>query len=178
MSQNKTAQGRWHPRLRHRKSKGEWAEIAFMSRAIGLGFTVCRPFGENHRFDFLVFAAGGKVSRVQVKSSWTKRQNVYQFKTSGSGRPYRRGEVDFIVVLVVPEEVWYIVPIREVLGRDAAAVFPHVRKSRGRLEKYRQAWYLLRTPEPVIKLPQTDATGPDLLPFPALLDFCNLTSSI
>ncbi len=165
MQRNERAQARWRPRLRHRKSKGEWAEIEFMSRAIGLGLTVCRPFGENHRFDFLVFAGSGKVSRVQVKSSWTKRQNVYQFKTSGSGRPYRRGEVDFIVVLVVPEEAWYVIPAEVVRGRDCATVSPHIRNTRARLEKYREAWKLLKEEKRVERFDE-----PDLLPLAALLD--------
>lgn len=101
---------------------------------------------------------------MQVKSSWTKRQNVYQFKTSGSGRPYRRGEVDFIVVLVVPEEAWYVIPAEVVRGRDCATVSPHIRGSRARLEKYREAWQLLRAGV---------AAGPDLMPRAALLD-CDL----
>ncbi len=163
MKNQERAQARWRPRLRHRKSKGEWAEIEFMSRAMGMGFTVCRPFGENHRFDFLVIA-GKKVSRVQVKSSWTKRQNVYQFKTSGSGRPYRPGEVDFIVVLVVPEEAWYVIPAEVVRGRDCATVSPHIRNSRARLERYREAWQWLVTGA---------VEGSDLMPRAALLE-CGL----
>ncbi len=162
MKNKEGERARWYPCLRHRKSKGEWAEIEFMSRATGMGFTVCNPFGENHRFDFLVYAGTGKVSRVQVKSSWTKRQNVYQFKTSGSGRPYREGEVDFIVVLVVPEAAWYVIPAEAVRGRDCATVSPHIRKRRGRLEKYRDAWELMESPEL--------ADGPELMERAALLD--------
>jgi hypothetical protein len=173
MSQNKTGKARWRPRLRHRKSKGEWAEIAFMSRAIGLGFTVCKPYGENHPFDFIAFTPASDPVRVQVKSSWSRKYRSYKFKASASGRPYRRREVDFIAVLVVPEDVWYIIPRRELGRRSVATLSPHVPHSRARLEPYRDAWHLLRNAESRTK----GAPGPDLLPLPALLDFCDLHSS-
>jgi PD-(D/E)XK endonuclease len=56
-------------RLHHRKLKGEWAEMVFLARATALGFTVCKPYGDYHPFDFLVRASGNTCS-VQVKSGW------------------------------------------------------------------------------------------------------------
>lgn len=114
-----------------------------MAKAIALGFTVSRPYGDNQPFDFLVFAPGSKVSRIQVKSSWTKTANVYRFKATGfRGRRYHRGEVDFLVVLVVPEDAWYVIPRREA-RYETQYVAPHNPKSRARWEKYRDAWHLL-----------------------------------
>ncbi len=128
----------------HRKTKGEWAELTFTAKALSLGFTVCRPYGENHRFDFVVIAPGGRITRVQVKSSWVKTEGMYRFKTSGARRHrYRRGEVDFIVAYIVPEDAWYIIPRRE-LRHDVGYVMPHLPHSRARWEKYRDAWPLLR----------------------------------
>ncbi len=114
----------------------------FLAKAMGLGFTVCRPFGENHRFDFLVLGPRRRGWRVQVKSSWVKSNGVYRFRTSGAGRRrYRRWEVDFIVAYVVPEDAWYVIPRRIVRG-DVGYVIPQAR--RGRWERYREAWGLLR----------------------------------
>jgi PD-(D/E)XK endonuclease len=137
----------FRPKLRNRKSKGEWAEVVFVAKAMALGFTVCKPYGENHRYDFLVHSPQGQVNRVQVKSSWIRKQERgYRFHTGTGQRTYRLGEVDFIVAYVVPEDVWYIVPMREVKNRYASALFPHVVGSRSKFEKYREAWRLLQRP--------------------------------
>ena len=145
MKKRKRAPARVCPRLRHRKTKGEWAELVFMAKAMSLGFTVCRPYGDNHRFDFLVFAPGSRVSRVQVKSSWGKTDNMYRFKASGSRRHrYRKGEGDFIVVYVVPEDAWYVIPRRKASRYDVGYVMPHIRNSHAQWEKYRDAWDLMR----------------------------------
>ncbi|HEV8524855.1 MAG TPA: group I intron-associated PD-(D/E)XK endonuclease [Terriglobales bacterium] len=147
MSSKTTRQPQFRPKLRNRKSKGEWAEIVFVAKAMALGLTVCKPYGENHRFDFLVHAPRNQVARVQVKSSWTcNTKNGYQFKTSGCGRRYRAGEVDFIVAYVVPEDAWYVIPVREVRKRYQGTVFPHITGSRSKFEKFREAWHLLQRP--------------------------------
>ena len=133
------------PPLCHRKSKGEYAEAAFVAKAIGLGFTVCRPFGDNHRFDFLVFAPGCRILRVQVKSCWTRVKNSYFLNTQGTfHRRYTRRDCDFIVGYVVPQDAWYVIPIAAIRSR-MAVLFPHIPHSRGRLERYHNAWTLLRT---------------------------------
>ena len=140
--------------LRHRKTKGEYAESAFMTRAIGLGFTVCRPFGDNHRFDFLVFAPGNRIARVQVKSCWTRVNNAYYLNAQGAyHRRYTRRDCDFIAGYVVPQDAWYVIPIAAIRSR-MAVVFPHIPHSRGRLEKYRDSWHLLRTRTKCRQLPQ------------------------
>lgn len=163
MKKNTSAPPRWLPRLRHRKSKGEWAEIAFMSRTIGLGFTVCRPYGDNHPFDFLVVTPAGHALRLQVKSSWTMLKRAYFLNTHDSRRRcYRKADIDFLIGYVVPEDAWYIIPIRAV-AKTMIGLFPHVLRSRGRFERYREAWHLLCCAPPT-----TD--GLDLLPVPALLD--------
>ncbi|HVP43288.1 MAG TPA: group I intron-associated PD-(D/E)XK endonuclease [Terriglobales bacterium] len=141
----KRQQPRSCPRLRHPKLKGEWAEIAFMSKAMSLGFTVCRPYGDSHIFDFLVFTADCKVSRVQVKSCWTKSKGYYPLNThSAYRRRYRPRDIDFVVGYVVPHDAWYVIPVRKITG-TMSALFPHKPLSRGRYERYRDAWHLLRS---------------------------------
>ncbi|HVP44338.1 MAG TPA: group I intron-associated PD-(D/E)XK endonuclease [Terriglobales bacterium] len=141
MKKIERARPRWCPRLRHRRDKGDWAELVFVVKAIGLGFTVCRPYGDNHRFDFLVFAPGGPIHRVQVKSSWGKTANMYRFKANASGRHrYRKDEVDFVVVYVAPEEAWYVIPRGKLARYDVGYVMPHIPGSRAQWENYREAW--------------------------------------
>ena len=114
-----------------------------MAKASGLGFTICRPYGVRF-FDFVVCPRKGPISRVQVKSAWSIQKRMYRFKACGGGRRrYRRGEVDFIVAYVVPEDVWYVIPL-SAIRLEMGYVAPHVPGSRARFEKFREAWGLLR----------------------------------
>ena len=147
------------PAIRHTKTKGEYAEASFLARAIALGFSVSKPFGDNHRFDYLVSASGrSPIYRIQVKSCWTRTRNAYYLNTQGTyHRRYDARDVDFIVGYVVLEEAWYVIPIRQIRSR-MAVVFPHIPHSRGRLERFRERWDLLRPsprchPEPSRRTP-------------------------
>jgi len=143
MKKIKRAQPRVCPRLRHRKTKGDWAELAFMSKAVALGFTVCRPYGDNHLFDFLVFAPLNRISRVQVKSCWSFN-HAYQLNSHRAHyRRYRAADLDFIIGYVVPYDAWYVIPLDRVI-KPMIALFPHVPRSRGKYERFREAWHLLR----------------------------------
>ena len=127
--------------------KGDWAEMMFMARATSLGLIVSRPYGATV-FDFVVCPRKGPLSRVQVKSVWSMRDRMYRVRTCGShGRRYQRGEVDFIVAYVVPEEAWYVIPLAEISYR-MAYLSPHIPGSRSRWEKFREAWGRLRGEEP------------------------------
>ena len=172
MKKNERAQARSRPPLRAPKRKGEWAEVMFIAKAMELGLTVCRPYGDSDPFDFLVSVGGPGAVRIQVKSAWSRRSRSYKFGAGRCSRPYRKNEVDFVVVFVVPEDVWYVIPRQELGNRSVATISPHVAHSRARLEKYREAWRLLRLVEH-----KENESGPDLLPLPALLDLCDLRPS-
>jgi hypothetical protein len=71
--------------VRTKKDKGYLAEMAFVTKAMSLGFNVCKPMGETPGFDFIVEGAipqrpcpersrgvesSRAVYKVQVKSGW------------------------------------------------------------------------------------------------------------
>jgi len=93
------------------KERGEWAELCFMARAAGLGMGVSKPLGDSRRYDVLV-EAGGRIARVQVKSTlYRRRRNEYSLNVMGPGRKsYKEGTVDFFAVYLIPEDEWYIIP--------------------------------------------------------------------
>jgi hypothetical protein len=128
------------------KLKGEWAELQFMSRALSLGFKVGRVYGDSSRYDFLL-DAGGRLSRVQVKSVWRRQGGVYRISAQRGAPlgkvPYQSTDVDFVIGYVVPEDAWYVVPARALSRRRSFWVSPHRSHGRGRFEKYRDAWHLL-----------------------------------
>ena len=127
-----------------RKRRGEAAEAAFLARATHLGFTVLIPWGDSNRYDSVVELNHGLL-RVQVKSATLYAETRYRVKTTGaSGKVYTSKEIDFFVAYVVPENLWYIIPIQAVGSRKAIRFYPTTRRqSRALYEKYREAWCLL-----------------------------------
>ena len=130
-----------------RKRRGEASEAAFLARATHLGFTVCIPWGDSERYDSVVDLGQGLL-RVQVKSATRYAETRYRVRTTGaSGTIYNAGEIDFLVAYIVPDDIWYIIPVAAIGHRKGIRFYPHSRrKSRAMFEKYRQAWCLLACP--------------------------------
>ncbi len=124
-----------------RKRLGEAAEAAFLARATSLGFSVCIPWGDSNRYDSVVELNHGLL-RVQVKSATMYSENRYRVKTTGaSGKVYTSKEIDFFVGYVVPENIWYIIPIQAIGQRKGIRFYPTTRRqSRAMFEKYRETW--------------------------------------
>src|SRR5580693_895132 len=85
--------------------------------ALAGGFMVAPPYGTMHPFDFVV-QGGQNLWRVQVKASIHLRKGLYAvniYRSQGRRlRPYTASEVDFVAVYIVPDDAWFIVPVREV----------------------------------------------------------------
>jgi len=126
---------------RTRKSHGEASEAAFLARACALGFSVATPWGDSNRYDLLIDAGHG-FWRVQVKSSQCYAEGRYRVKNGGSQDiPYTPKEIDFIAAHIVPLDLWYIVPIQAAGLAKSLRFYPRG-NSKGRFEKYREAWCL------------------------------------
>jgi len=127
-----------------RKRRGEAAEAAFLARATHLGFTVLIPWGDSNRYDSVVELNRGFL-RVQVKSATRYAETRYRVKTTGaSGEVYTSKEIDFFVAYIVPENLWYIIPIQAIGARKGIRFYPTTRRqSRAVFEKYRECWCLL-----------------------------------
>lgn len=135
---------RWNPKL-----AGERAESAFLFAAMQRGFTVSKPFGDSAPYDFIVDPAPGReprtLWRVQVKSSSGARSGGYSVCTRhAGGRPLKEKDADFLVAWIVPLDVWYVIPVRELHEVHGLTMFPGVQGSWGRFEKFRNAWHLLK----------------------------------
>ncbi len=102
---------------------GGVGRVVFYGEGGGDGMAVSRPFGNSQRYDVLV-EAGGRIVRVQVKSTIYKRRgNEYSLNVMGPQRKkYKAGTVDFFAVYLIPEEEWYIIPY-EALGEHLNAAF-------------------------------------------------------
>jgi hypothetical protein len=160
------------------KRRGELAELAFQYKAASLGFGVAKPYGDSERYDFILDSRnldsrnldsrnldsrnpdcpeqdspelepdGGKLWRVQVKSTTTLLNGLYRInahrRVNGRVLPYRPSEVDFLVAYVFQEDAWFIFPIRDILDRTSLLLTPRKWPRPGINDHFREAWHLFR----------------------------------
>jgi hypothetical protein len=132
----------------HTKRKGELSELAFVYKAVSMGFGVAKPYGDSERFDFIV-SSGRRLWRVQVKSAYKASHRGYGIRACGNRNRgvemYTAAEVDVIVVYLVPEDAWYVIPIRALGKRYCLYFHPNGRRREMyQYEQYREAWWLMK----------------------------------
>jgi hypothetical protein len=125
------------------KALGEAAEAAFLAKVTSLGFGVSKTWGDSERYDFIV-DSGKKLWRVQVKSSRHYDGSRYIVKLKGAAA-YTAKEIDFIVAYIVPENLWYVIPISVAARRGQMYLSPGGTRH-FRHEKYREAWCQMACP--------------------------------
>jgi hypothetical protein len=123
------------------KKRGEWAESVFVARASERGLPVSKPWGDSESYDFVV-GRPGKFVGAQVKSTTIENGGGYVCVIRKQGKAYTTGSFDFVAAYVVPEDVWYIIPVRDIRGRECMSLCSN--STRNENEKYREAWHLLR----------------------------------
>ena len=106
------------------KRRGEEGELAFMRRAIAEGSAIAKPWGDSERYDFILDSGHG-FWRVQVKSTQRCAESRYRVKAAGWKATYTRDEIDFLVAWVIPEDLWYVVPIQAFASRKRLRFYPH-----------------------------------------------------
>jgi len=133
------------PYPRDQKERGEWVELLFMAEASRMGLKVARPHGDSARFDVIV-EGGGKLQRVQVKSTLFNRNGCYEclcfWSRVGARRvskQYTEEQIDFVAAYVVPEDTWFVIPVSEIRTKTLYLP-PRERASRSKYGKYLEAW--------------------------------------
>ena len=126
--------------------RGDIAEARFIGKAMSLGFTVLRPFGNQEPYDF-VLRMGRRLTRVQVKSAWgDDGQGTYHFvsvlcrRSRRGAHPYSSKEVDFIIAYVAPADAWFVIPVSALRTQTQFSVSLG---GRSRLGRYREKWELM-----------------------------------
>jgi hypothetical protein len=118
------------------KRSGEAVEAAFLAKVCKLRIPVCKPWGDSERYDFVVDWGKG-LWRVQVKGALYCERSRYQAGPGGKGKPFTKEDMDFVVVHIVPKELWYVVPIE--MAEGLVKLWFNPRSTRARFEKYREA---------------------------------------
>jgi hypothetical protein len=128
------------------KELGELAEAQFLTKMLGMGIAVAKPWGESRGYDFIVDDKG-KLSRVQVKAAFRQgRQGGYSLRAYRSSMEcYTAKEIDALAGYVAPENAWYLFPVRVVRKVRSLKLFPESLQKRSKFEKWREAWGILRS---------------------------------
>jgi len=128
------------------KRRGEWAELQFMAKAAKLGLGVSKPWGEFSRYD-MVIESGRRFVSVQIKSTLNlspEGSYICKVTPNAACKPYQPGEFDFLAVYIIMEDVWYIIPARQVINGKMRAIRLHTSDPNGKYSRYKEAWHLLR----------------------------------
>lgn len=128
------------PDLKH---KGLLGELAFVHRAISLGCTVSKPYGDNAQYDVIV-DTGARLYRVQIRSIARNIKRGYQVSCmfgKCTHRIFTAREIDLLAAYIAPEDIWYILPVAAFAPARSIWLKPG---SRGRFEAYCEAWHLLQ----------------------------------
>jgi hypothetical protein len=138
------------PKFRTSRQKGEWAEQVLVLRVMEMELNPSRPISASLAYDHMVEnPKRGTAKRIQVKSTASQgRYGEYSVTIARSPRwhakqGYTAREVDLIAVYVIPENAWYIIPVRALRGRVEIRLRPQGPGRMTRYEKYREAWHLM-----------------------------------
>ena len=131
---------------------GDLGEAAFVHKAMSLGFVVAKPYGNIHRYDFIV-EGGGKFWSVRVKTCASMLRGLYSVCTQCSNHSRtlasKESELDFVAAYIMPEKTWFVLPESEVVGHSSILLRPlHPEGPRRRdpFAQFREAWHLLGKP--------------------------------
>lgn len=126
-------------------SIGEFAEQMFTVKAILNGFRVSRPIGHASSYDFII-EKEGRLHRIQVKSTFTKRKNRNNYQVSvvrGNSYARRRDSgydenaFDYYAVYIKPLDRFFIIPKKEI---TVQTVCINSNPEKNLYEKYREKW--------------------------------------
>ena len=154
---------KWWVRVRgNPKRAGEISQAAFLLKAETMGFDVALPWGDNQKFDFVVWRRDGRTVRVQVKGTGRLYQRGYEVQPvhatrKGGKKRYTKREIDVIAAHVQPVDAWYLIPIEKVGRARSLRLYPGIesrvgrgrsaagRKRRGarEWERWRERWDVL-----------------------------------
>ena len=138
-------QEKWWERLRgNPKRAGEISQAAFLLKAETLGFDLALPWGDNQKFDFVVWRRDGKAFRVQVKGTGRLHRRGYEVQPvhstrHGGKKRYTKKDIDVIAAHVQPVDAWYLIPIEKVGRAKSLRLYPGIEgRAKNSLRKSRR----------------------------------------
>jgi hypothetical protein len=146
--------------IKNGKKRGEWAELCFAAKAMSLGLSLARPWGESNGYDFVVDRGRRGMVRVQVKSTIFPEGTGYSCSLKDSKGPYKENSFDFVAAYVIPENIWFILPEKIIQGLWSISLNPNLPTSK--YFEYKQAWHYLKE-QPQTIIPRIEAVAEEEL---------------
>ena len=134
--------------LDNSKRQGSYYESLFRTACLKRGLAVSVPDGDHLPYDLIVEGERG-LRRVQVKGTTHKEPRGGGYKlvvAHGQGKiSYGAGSFDFLGAYADAPDVrcWYVVPLPAIGAAKGLKFYPHVPASRGKYERYKNAFHLL-----------------------------------
>ena len=134
-----------------------------MTHAAERGFNVAKPWGDSARYD-VSLEHNGRFLRVQVKCTDRWNGSAYSCPLqSAKQRAYSSAQIDYFAIYIVPDNIWYFFPAKQLIGKTVVVLAPH--KKHHKHEAHREAWSLLESrsqprserPQPVARPIRTPA---------------------
>jgi len=94
---------------------GDYAEFLFDANSVLVGLVVNRPIHPGTVYDRVV-EYNGNFTKVQIKCVTKKRVGNGSYRAmliKGNSTVYKKSEIDYFAVYVLPENCWYIFPNEE-----------------------------------------------------------------
>lgn len=120
---------------------GATAEYLFASECLSRGLLPNWPSADSAAYDMVV-DTGKKLQRIQVKGTEKSTEVVefvFSMKDHGKTRHYTKKDVDFIVLYLFANAVWYILPIEK--AKRTIRIRPNDIWCKCR--EFRNAWHLI-----------------------------------
>ena len=133
------------------RRKGNFFEQKFFTEALSRGYEVFVPLGDYLPQDCLILNSAGKVFKIQIKGTQSKRikENKYAISTSFDQQstrvPIDCTKVDVLVAYIEDKDVFYLFPCLELDGAKVINLYPHRPDSKAKHEKYLDNWAIFKT---------------------------------
>lgn len=122
--------------------KGLIAEKIFIAHALSKNFNVFCPILDNG-IDFII-EKNNYFKKIQLKASFKKEndRNGYKVKTTRSATGFYNDKIDFFIVLIYDQNIFYIIPVQEIYNKYSIRIYPH---KECKYFKYKEKWNSLET---------------------------------
>lgn len=130
--------------MNNAKEVGGHAEARFAVEALERGFSVCKPFIDARKYDFIL-EKQGRFIRVQVKSTSClasdAKDGAYSLRVvhgAAKTQVYTKKEIDLIACYIRPLNLFYIIPIAALGAAKRISLYPFDPNSK--YEAYKGNW--------------------------------------
>ena len=130
------------------KQKGDIGEQKIALEAMKQGYKVCWPFGDDHRFDLVIYKDDGDFLKVQCKYAGRYTDKVWVKARSNrvqGQQKYLASEVDLLAAYHPATDLVFFIPVSEVSDHSEFCLrIASTSNKAGRKARWAQDYLLIR----------------------------------